>query len=210
MNKCVIFGGAAFEKLISPLDDTDYVIAADSGIIHLESLCRKPDAIIGDFDSLGFIPTSAQVFPAEKDDTDMLLAVRHGLEKDCREFVLYGGLDGNRLDHTIANFQTLAFLREQGAHGYLVGKNYLATVIQGETAVFSPAATGILSVFCMGTPATGVTLEGLKYSLENGRLTADFPLGVSNHFLGKESRISVQEGKLLLLWDAVNGFPEIL
>jgi thiamine pyrophosphokinase len=210
MNKCIIFGGAAFEKLIFPLDDTDYVIAADSGLAHLEKLGRKPDAIVGDFDSLGFIPNSAQVFPVEKDDTDMLLAIRHGLDKGYREFVLYGGLDGNRLDHTIANLQTLAFLLEQGAHGYLVGKDYTATVIQGETAVFSPDATGILSVFCMGAAATGVTLHGLQYSLENGRLTADFPLGVSNHFLGKESRISVQEGKLLLLWDTTNGFPEIL
>ena len=210
MKKCIIFGGAAFDKLISPLGDTDYVIAADSGLAHLEKLGLKPNAIIGDFDSLGFIPDSAEVFPVEKDDTDMLLAIRHGLDRGFGEFVLYGGLDGNRLDHTIANLQSLAFLREQGARGYLVGKDYLATVIQNETAVFAPTATGILSVFAIGAEATGVILEGLKYPLENGCLTADFPLGVSNHFLGKESRISVENGKLLLLWDAVNGFPEIL
>ena len=210
MKTCVIFGGASFDKLIFPLDDRDYVIAADSGLAHLEKLGRKPNAIIGDFDSLGFIPDDAEVFPVEKDDTDMLLAIRHGLTKGYKNFVLYGGLDGNRLDHTLANLQALAFLRQQGARGYLAGKDYLATVIQEETAVFSPAAIGILSVFAMGVDATGVTLTGLKYSLEKGRLTADFPLGVSNHFLGKESRISVENGKLLLLWDAGNGFPEIL
>ena len=210
MKKCVIFGGASFEKLILPLDDTDYIIAADSGLSHLEKLGRKPDAIVGDFDSLGFIPDCAEVFPAEKDDTDMLLAIRHGLEKGYREFILYGGLDGKRLDHTIANLQTLAFLRTQGARGYLAGKDYLATVIEKETAQFSADATGILSVFAIGEAATGVTLEALKYPLENGRLSADFPLGVSNHFLGKESRISVENGKLLLLWDATNGLPEIL
>ena len=210
MKTCIIFGGASFDKLIFPLDDSDYVIAADSGLAHLEKLGRKPNAIIGDFDSLGFIPDGAEVFPVEKDDTDMLLAIRHGLTKGYKNFVLYGGLDGNRLDHTLANLQALAFLRQQGARGYLAGKDYLATVIQEETAVFSPAATGILSVFAMGADATGVTLTGLKYSLEKGRLTADFPLGVSNHFLGKESRISVENGKLLLLWDAGNGFPEIL
>lgn len=209
MGRCVIFGAAAFETLILPIGKDDYLIAADGGVKHLQKIGQTPDTILGDFDSLGYVPQGSQVFPVEKDDTDVMLAVRHGLQKGFREFLIYGGLDGKRLDHTIANFQTLAFLREHGAHGFLVGKHYLATVISGETAFFPASATGILSVFCLGRDATGVTINGLKYQLENGCLSADFPLGVSNHFIGKSSEISVKDGKLLLLWDVKNGLPTI-
>lgn len=209
MGRCVIFGAAAFDSLILPIDKDDLVIAADGGVNHLFKAGITPDVILGDFDSLGYIPEGAQVFPVEKDDTDVMLAVRHGLQAGFREFLIYGGMDGKRLDHTVANFQTLAFLRAHDARGYLVGREQLATVISNETAVFSPNAAGILSAFCLGKEASGVTIRGLKYSLENGKLTADFPLGVSNHFTGKEAEITVENGQLLLIWDSRNGLPLI-
>jgi hypothetical protein len=39
-------------------------------------------------------------------------------------------------------------------------------------------------------------------------LTADFPLGVSNRFMGREAEICVADGTLLLIWDKSNGLPE--
>lgn len=210
MADCVIFGAAGFDGLIAPIEDADLVIAADGGVKHLEKIGRQADVILGDFDSLGYVPRQSVVFPAEKDDTDLMLAVRHGLNAGCRKFLIYGGMDGKRLDHTVANFQTLAFLKSHGARGFLVGKDHLVTVIAGETARFSAGWTGILSVFCLGSDAEGVTIRGLKYPLEDGILTADFPLGVSNHFLGQPAEISVTKGKLLLIWDAKNGLPEFL
>ena len=208
MKTCVIFGGASFDKLIFPLDDSDYVIAADSGLAHLEKLGRKPNAIIGDFDSLGFIPDGAEVFPVEKDDTDAMLAARKGLALGFREFYFYGALDGPRLDHTVSNFQTLQFLADHGARGYLIGKDYIVTVIKEETVEFPQSAEGILSLFCLGSDAEGITLSGLHYTLENGRFTSGFPLGVSNHFVGKSAKITVKKGSLLALWDRKNGFPK--
>lgn len=209
MGKCIIFGAAAFDSPLLPLENNDLVIAADGGVVHCAQIGRKPDVILGDFDSLGYVPAEAQVFPVEKDDTDVMLAIRHGLRAGFREFLIYGGMEGKRLDHTVANLQALSYLRAEGARGYLIGKDYIATVISGETARFSSEATGILSVFCLGTDALGVTVRGLQYCLENGALTADFPLGVSNHFIGKEAEITVKSGKLLLMWDAKNGLPAI-
>ena len=208
MGKCIIFCAAGFDGLVQPIAREDFVIAADGGLAHTQTLGITPNEVLGDFDSLGFTPEGANVFPVEKDDTDAMLAVRRGLSLGYREFVLYGSLDGPRLDHTVANFQTLQYLADHNAAGYLVGSTYVVTVVK-EGSIFFPAqADGTVSVFCMGKDAEGVTLEGLYYPLEKGTLTAGFPLGVSNHFTGQPAAITVEKGSLLVLWDRTNGFPE--
>ena len=209
MGKCIIFCAAEFDKLEEVIGQDDFIIAADSGLQHLQKLNIAPNAILGDFDSLGYTPTGSTVFPVEKDDTDAMLAVRQGLALGYREFILYGSLDGPRLDHTVANFQTLQFLANQGAAGYLVGKDSLVTVLKDGNLTFPETAEGTISLFCLGADAEGVTIENLYYSLENGTLTSGFPLGVSNHFVGKEAKISVNNGSLLVIWERKSGFPAV-
>ena len=109
MKECVIFCAAEFNELARPVSGDTFVLAADGGLRHTQRLGIAADAVIGDFDSLGFAPEGANVFPVEKDDTDAMLAVRLGLARGCGEFLIYGGLDGPRLDHTVANFQVLQF-----------------------------------------------------------------------------------------------------
>ncbi len=207
MSQCVIFCAGEFNGLAAPIEKDAYILAADGGLTHLQALGLTPSGIIGDFDSLGYVPQSAQVFPVEKDDTDSMLAVRHGLEQGCREFLLYGSLDGPRLDHTVANLQTLQFLADKGAVSYLIGNDYIVTVVRSGSVCFDRKAEGIVSVFCMGADAHGVDIAGLQYPLENGTLTAGFPLGVSNHFIGQSAQISVKDGSLLVMWDRKNGLP---
>lgn len=207
MGKCVIFCAAEFDALAEPLAAEDFVIAADGGLRHTEKLGVVPNEILGDFDSLGFTPEGANVFPVEKDDTDSMLAVRRGLALGYREFLLYGSVDGPRLDHTVANFQTLQFLSDHGAVGYLIGRDNIITVVKNGSVVFPTSSRGILSVFCVGPDARGVAERGLYYPLEDAVLTSGFPLGASNHFTGREAEISVKNGSLLLLWDRRNGFP---
>lgn len=207
MKSCIIFCAGGFDKLIEPVQETDCVLAADGGLAHVQALGLEPDGVLGDFDSLGYVPETAMVFPVEKDDTDAMLAVRHGLELGCKRFLLYGSLDGPRLDHTVANFQTLQFLADRGATGYLIGIDTVATVIKNETIHFSADAEGVISVFCMGADAKGVYLSGMKYPLENSSLTAGHPLGVSNHFTGSPATVSVKDGSLLVLWEKKNGLP---
>ena len=207
MGSCIIFCAAEFDALARPVGTGDHVIAADGGLRHTEKLGIVPDEILGDFDSLGFTPEGANVFPVEKDDTDAMLAVRRGLTLGYREFLLYGSLDGPRLDHTVANFQTLQFLADHGAVGYLIGSTTMVTVVKNGNLTFPQGGSGTVSIFCMGADAEGVDIEGLYYPLKNGTLSAGFPLGISNHFLREKTRISVKQGSLLVLWDRENGFP---
>ena len=208
MKECVIFCAAECDGLARPIGPESFVIAADGGLRHTEKLGLTPDAVLGDFDSLGFCPEGANVFPVEKDDTDAMLAVRLGLERGCGEFLLYGSLDGPRLDHTVANFQTLQFLADHGAAGYLIGNTTMVTVVKNGKITFPAGLSGTISVFCMGPDAVGVTEKGLFYGLENASLTSGFPLGVSNHFTGEAAEISVKNGSLLVLWERKCGFPE--
>ena len=204
MKQCVIFCAAEFDGLLGPIPQDALVIAADGGVRHTQALGLTADIILGDFDSLGYVPADSRVYPVEKDDTDAMLAVRVGLERGCGRFLFYGAMDGPRLDHTVANFQTLAYLSTHGARGWLIGRDYIATVLREEEIAFSGEAAGILSLFCLGASAE-VSIEGLKYGLDRGTLTPDFPLGVSNHFEGRPARITVHSGLVLALWDRENG-----
>lgn len=182
------------------------VIAADGGLAHLERRGITPDLIVGDFDSLGRTPAGENVIchPVEKDDTDMLLAVKLGLERGCRDFVLYGGM-GGRLDHTYANLQTLIYLAQRGASGYLVGDGMVSSAVKDGSMTFGPGHRGTISVFCPGEAARGVDLTGLYYPLRDGVLTGSFPLGVSNCFTGEDAAVSVREGTLLVMWEEAPG-----
>ena len=201
---CYIVGAMSLTPDLRPYPTQgDYVIAADLGFDSLMAYGVNPDLAVGDFDSLGRAPQGDNVLrhPVEKDDTDMLLAVRMGLDRGYGTFVLYGGL-GGRLDHTLANLQTLHFLAGRGASGWLLGDGMAVTAVSGGGALsFGPERRGIVSVFCAGPDAEGVCLEGLHYPLSNAVLTSAFPLGVSTQFTGRPARISLERGTLLVMWE---------
>lgn len=207
MGSCVILCAGGFQGLAEPVSPQDLLIAADGGYLHAQALGLTPEIILGDFDSLGYVPKDAAVFPVEKDDTDAMLAVRQGLSRGYDRFLLYGALDGPRLDHTVSNFQTLLFLADHGATGYLIGKHQIVTLVQNGSIHFPAGCCGTISVFAVGGAARGITLEGLHYPLRDGTLTPDFPLGVSNHFTGSPASICVEQGSALVIYERKNGFP---
>lgn len=206
MKRCIIFcAGVCGETAVS-IGAGDYVIAADGGLTHAERLGITPHCILGDFDSLGYVPENSAVFPVEKDDTDSMLAVKQGLALGYRQFVIYGGMEGPRLDHTIANLQTLQYLADRHAQGWLVGRDTMATALKEGSVSFPASADGTISLFCMGKDAKDVTIQGLKYPLTQGTLTAGHPLGVSNHFIGEPATITVGQGSVLILYPKEVGF----
>ena len=140
--------------------------------------------------------------PVEKDDTDTMLALREGLRRGCDTFYLYGTTGGARLDHTLANLQSLAFLLRHGARGYLYDQNFVYTAIENETLTLAREVDwGIVSLFSMGDRAEHITLEGLQYPLTDGTIDCGFPLGVSNHIVAPTARITVGCGPLLVGWE---------
>lgn len=196
---CYVVGAGSFDETIAP-GPQDFVIAADGGYQHLADAGVRVDLLLGDFDSIAEMPEGIKVrrFAPEKDDTDMMLAVKAGLELGFSRFALYGGL-GGRLDHTLANAQVLCYLSQRGALGFLVGEGMVLTALT-DSGIAIAGGRGMISVFCMGNLAEGVTLSGLKYPLTEAAMTNDMPLGVSNEFVDEPARISVRKGTLLVLW----------
>ena len=200
---CYVVGAMSLSLGLRPYPAPgDYVIAADRGYDSLMAYGVTPDLVVGDFDSLGYAPKHPNVvqLPKMKDDTDMVYALRKGLELGYRRFVLLGGV-GGRLEHTLANLQALDWLTTQGAQGFLAGEKTVATALRGTSIQFPAAMSGFLSTFCNSGTATGVTIRGMKFDLEEGEMSGSFPVGVSNEFVGKEASVSVKEGSLILLWE---------
>lgn len=197
---CFIFGAGSFCGLQARPDADDFIIAADGGWDHCCSEGIRPHLLLGDFDSLSAVPEfdSIRRVPVEKDDTDMMLAVKEGLQQGQRVFHLYGGMGGRRSDHTIANLQTLLYLARHGAEGWLYGQNEVYTAICDGAITLPARDRGIVSVFCLGADAEGVTIRGAQYEVEDIVLRADFPLGVSNHFTGAPVTVAVRRGSLLI------------
>lgn len=201
---CYIFGALPVNTFYFNITDKDIVIAADSGIKNTQKFNISPDYIIGDFDSLGYKPDSENVliYPVEKDDTDTLLAVKKALSMGYKSFRIFGCI-GGRLDHTFANIQTAAFIAENGGNVVFYGNYENLTVIKDSEFEFTENNFGNISVFAL-TNCNNVNINGLFYELENGVLSPDFPLGVSNKFINKKASVSVKDGKLLILWESNN------
>jgi thiamine pyrophosphokinase len=203
---CYIIGAGPVEDLIFEPSEKDFVIAADAGYLHMTRLSAVADLVVGDFDSLPQKPNhpNVVVHPKEKDQTDMLLAIDEGLRRDYKEFIILGGL-GGRLDHSYANIQALSYIAQKNARGYLLGNGTAVTVIKNGCIAFDSENKGIVSVFCCGGTAKGVTLKGLKYPLNNAVLKDSYPIGVSNEFTGVKSEITVSNGSLIIIWEESTG-----
>lgn len=204
MKRCFIFAAGTFFGLRERPREGDLVIAADAGYRTCRQAGVRPDLVVGDFDSMDAPEEFGEILrlPVEKDDTDTLAAVRLGLERGCREFFLYGGTGGKRLDHTLANLQTLLYLRRQGARGWLYDNDFVWTAIENESLTIEKTVEwGLFSAFCLGDRAEGIDETGFQYPLSDAALTPDFPLGVSNHVLEPTATITVRRGALAVGWE---------
>lgn len=208
--RAVLIGAGELTDEVIERRENDIIFALDGGLLYCEANGIRPDYIIGDFDSLPeekeelltkYPQECILRLPCEKDDTDMLAAIKFSAEKGIKDFVLLGGL-GGRLSHTIANIQCLMYLKEHDMTGVLMGEETKLFLLQNETYQFDGEERGYISIFAYSDKANGVSLKNMKYELTDAVLTSAFPLGVSNEFiLGESAQISVKDGTLLVVLD---------
>ena len=200
MRPCWIFAGAPDDDLTAVPPEDAYIIAADGGYLAVKRMGLTPDAVLGDFDSLTEKPDCREIItaPAEKDDTDTMLAVKTALDRGYTDITIAGSI-GGRLDHTYANIQTLSYILKNGGFGRLVGSRDTVELLEAGEYSYERKDGMYLSLFSYGESAV-VTTRGTKYDLTQYRLDNVFPLGVSNEITGDKCRISVYEGQILVIF----------
>lgn len=202
MSECYIFGGAKIENYgFIKIPNDSFIIAADSGISHLKGFGAEPNIIMGDFDSCEF-PTEYNCeivrFKPEKDDTDLMIAVKKALSLGFDKIFILGAT-GGRFDHTIAALQTLEYIYEHGSYGAIFDENN-AVYIQGVgKSRYKADKNCYFSVLSL-TDESVVSISGTKYELQDSVIARSFPLGVSNEFVKEYAEIELSKGKVLIIY----------
>lgn len=200
--RCVIVGGAKirdYERARSYLRGDDYVIYCDSGLSHMEGLGAKPSLIVGDFDSYDdpHLDVETITLPVAKDDTDTVYAMREGMKRGCKEFLLLGVI-GSRLDHTLVNAYILTSLENRGCHGIIIDDHSEIETVSSMAEVDD--SYPFFSLVAMEGDARGVTIRNAKFEIEDAVIGPDYQYATSNEPLpGKTAEITVKDGRLLLI-----------
>lgn len=199
MGICYIVGAGDFTTHFTPTD-SDLVIAADGGYDSLTKTGIRCDLLIGDLDSITEVPTGVKIirYPVKKDETDMMLAYLAGAERGYTDFEIHGAT-GGRQDHTFANYCLLLYMSERGHRGSILCDTGATLLLKNGSIEVTGECGKHFSAFAFGGEAVGVTIRGLEYECEGVTLTPEFPLAVSNRFIGKVGQVEVKRGALLLM-----------
>lgn len=203
MKRCVIIGGAPisnYEYIKNKLNKDDYLIYCDSGLKHIDGLERKPNLIVGDFDSCDNPNLNIEtiVLPCEKDDTDTVFGVKEGLKRGFDEFLLIGVV-GKRLDHTLGNLSILLMLEKEGKNAKLID-NYSECELVIKHPKYITDEFSYFSLLSLTQITKGVSIENAKYGLNKAEIANYYQYGVSNEVIkGKVAKVSIDEGMLLLI-----------
>lgn len=203
MRRAVIVGGAPiddYENVRAQFREDDYFIYCDCGLRHMDGLLKKPDLIIGDFDSHENpnMDVETIVLPHEKDDTDTYFAAFEAKKRGFEEVLLAGAV-GKRFDHSLANIYILFQLDTLGIKASLVDDYSLMEVVSDETAYIEDIYP-YFSLVNMTGEAKGITIRHAMYCLEDAEIGSDYQYGISNEVIkGETAEVSVRDGRLLLI-----------
>lgn len=201
----VVAGGARSPVRLDSLPVGAPVVAADAGVDHALALGLTVDIAVGDFDSVSPAGLAAaraagarvERHPAEKDATDLELALDAAAALRPRRLLVLGG-DGGRLDHLVAGVLALGAERYADLEVDALLGSATAHVVRSERRVEGEPSE-LVSLLALHGPAEGVVTEGLVYPLRGETLAPGSSRGVSNVFAGREARVALERGVLLLL-----------
>ena len=202
--KCIIVSAGdmntnVFEKI--SVEENDLIIACDGGYDNCLKYGIKPDILLGDFDSIQHeLPENINriTLNCEKDDTDTMSAVKLALEKGFKSILITGAL-GGRIDHSLANLQTLLYIEQNSATGRIYGDREDIRLISNDTITIPSDKSKTLSIFTPDFKAEGVTIENAKYCVSDYTMENNFPIGVSNEFTDSDAIITVKKGRLFII-----------
>lgn len=210
--KCVIISGGHIDDVFAvewlKENTYDLLIAADSGVNFLHRNNIIPNVIAGDFDSVSKISLDAFSAMSEvemlrlnpvKDDTDTEFVIREAIRRGAKEITLLGAT-GTRLDHVFGNMHLLGIGLEKGVEIAIVDTHNRIRMIQDEYVLEKGTQFGdFVSFLPIDGKATGVTLEGFKYPLQDATIQSFSSLGISNEITETVAKVTIKDGVLLMI-----------
>ena len=190
------------------LDGADQVIAADGGAGSLDRIGRRPDRLIGDLDSVEpelaarLVDAGVQVerHQPDKDASDTELALDAAIAAGATEVVLLGAFGGTRIDHELANLLLLADAALAGRDIRAVrGGSVVRALHGGERADLRGAVGDLVTLLPVGSDATGVTTDGLRWPLADATLRLGRSRGLSNEVVSRPGSVRIEHGTLLVI-----------
>lgn len=187
-----------------------YVIAADSGLEHAMSVGRSVDLVVGDMDSVRPLVLESAIragvmaerHPAEKDQTDIELALDRALDMGASSVYVIGG-SGDRLDHFLANVLLLASPRYEAMNVRAFMGSACVDVVR-ESLEFQGNRGDLVTLLPVSGVVEGTTTRGLLYRLEGDTLMFGSTRGVSNEMSEPNAWVSVGTGVLAVVRPFVN------
>ena len=182
----------------------DQVIAADGGSRHASTLGLQIDLIVGDLDSLEaplretlqVQGTQFEHLKAEKDETDLELALLRAVEQGAAEIAVVG-IVGDRLDMVLANIHLLTLEALSPTRVELWLGHQTAWLIRPPGEEFEGAPGDTLSLIPLKGDAIGVTTSGLAYPLQGETLFFGPARGISNVMEQNACCVDFEAGILL-------------
>lgn len=182
----------------------EYVICADGGLEKAENLKLIPDIIIGDLDSVNklvlkkYLDMNIELikYPAEKNNTDMELAIEYALEKGFKDIILIGAT-GSRLDHTFANILLIESYYKKGIKLKIIDNNNIIQLITNNMEIQNKRDY-FVSIVPITEFIEGLTLKGFKYPLNNVIVNRGSTLCISNQIVSEKGIITLNKGTALL------------
>jgi len=208
MNRIIIFANGDLpdlNKARAILGDDDYIICADGGTRHSSSLDLKPALVIGDMDStesallkkLQADGVLIELYPRDKNETDLELAIQSAIELDPEEIIILAAL-GGRLDQTLANIALLS--NTQYATRNIRLDDGLEEIFFCRDQVEVHGRSGdLVSLIPWGGAVTGVLTKNLKWFLDSETLYPDKTRGISNEMTSDVASIKISKGLLLIV-----------
>jgi len=208
MQRIIIFANGEIPRLENArllLHADDYIICADGGTRHALALGLRPNLVIGDMDSLdkgqwqelenAGVPI--ELFPRDKNETDLELALNRAIELKPKEIMIIGAL-GGRLDQTFGNTALLSDARLSAVDVRLDDGVEEIFFCRAQAEVQGRSGD-VVSLIPWGDPVQGVQTQGLKWLLNEETLYPEKTRGISNEMTGDVASIKIESGLLLVI-----------
>ncbi len=191
------------EKARALLHEDDFIIAADGGTRHALALGLTPNVIVGDLDSLpsNFEPSTFNgeivLYPKDKNETDLELAIQHALTLDPQEIIILAAL-GGRLDQTLGNIALISDLRPL-TFDLRLDDGLEEVFFCYEHSQIHGASGDTVSLIPWQGEVTGIVTTGLKWPLQNETLYPNKTRGISNEMTSETATVQIKSGLLLIV-----------